>query len=177
MLETELLFPSHLTQPQKLLLKGALFLPAKLDEVQVRVPAPPPLIARRRAPRLSRQRTGRDWRPLALSPMEVRAGQPCRAGLVRINTVATRCCHRTRCPLLGQGDAGVRGGVQGRAARLEHWSAAGRRGRGRGQALGKQQGPVPGAWSTRLKNRMWPILAAVGPLLHWACCVGGAAAV
>jgi hypothetical protein len=35
-LETELLFPSNLTQPQKLLLKGALFLPTKLDEAQVR---------------------------------------------------------------------------------------------------------------------------------------------
>lgn len=36
MLEFDLLFPSNLTQQQKLLLKGALFLPTKLDEVQVR---------------------------------------------------------------------------------------------------------------------------------------------
>lgn len=36
LLETQLLFPSNLTLQQKLLLKGALFLPAKLDDVQVR---------------------------------------------------------------------------------------------------------------------------------------------
>lgn len=35
MLGFDLLFPSNLTQQQKLLLKGALFLPPKLDAVQV----------------------------------------------------------------------------------------------------------------------------------------------